>query len=110
MLNAVSLLLTSEQMASAAPTATAATAPTAKEQDKPKADSKQQPAKPAQALSTVAFPLKHVTLHPAVAALSAELSATRRHLHAHPELSLMEVKTAKFVAERLRYVTFDVML
>jgi amidohydrolase len=36
------------------------------------------------------------------AALAAHLSATRRHLHAHPELSYQEYETAAFVAEALQ--------
>lgn len=36
--------------------------------------------------------------------LSANLTAWRRHLHAHPELSLQEHGTAKFVCERLREI------
>ena len=34
-------------------------------------------------------------------ALAAKLTEWRRHLHAHPELSLQETATAAFVAERL---------
>jgi amidohydrolase len=33
---------------------------------------------------------------------SAEVIESRRHLHAHPELSYQEFKTVKFVAEKLR--------
>lgn len=37
-------------------------------------------------------------------ALNADLIAWRRHLHAHPELSLQEHGTAQFVCERLREI------
>ncbi len=37
-------------------------------------------------------------------ALNADLVAWRRHLHAHPELSLREHGTAEFVCERLREI------
>ena len=36
------------------------------------------------------------------AALAPALSALRRHLHAHPELSFKETQTAAFVADKLR--------
>ena len=42
------------------------------------------------------------TIKAAAAALAPDLSAIRRHLHAHPELSFREVNTAAFVAEKLR--------
>ena len=35
-------------------------------------------------------------------AYKEEVIANRRHLHAHPELSFKEFKTAEFVAEKLR--------
>ena len=36
-----------------------------------------------------------------VGAYHQEMTAWRRHLHAHPELAFEEVATAEFVAERL---------
>ena len=41
-------------------------------------------------------------LRAAAEALGPELSATRRHLHAHPELSYQEHQTAAFVVAKLR--------
>ena len=35
-------------------------------------------------------------------ALTAEMTAWRHHLHAHPETAFAEVETARFIAERLR--------
>ncbi|RCS22691.1 amidohydrolase [Phyllobacterium salinisoli] len=40
--------------------------------------------------------------------MEAELKATRQHLHAHPELSLEEVETARFVAEMLEGWGYEV--
>ncbi len=40
--------------------------------------------------------------------MEAELTAVRRHLHAHPELSFEEAETARFVAEKLRSWGYDV--
>jgi len=40
--------------------------------------------------------------------LIAEVIATRRDLHAHPELGFEEVRTARIVAERLRDLGYDV--
>lgn len=40
--------------------------------------------------------------------LEAEMTAWRRHLHAHPELGFEEVETARFVAEKLRSFGIDV--
>ncbi|MFN6979204.1 MAG: amidohydrolase, partial [Gemmobacter sp.] len=37
-----------------------------------------------------------------IAAMADEMSAWRRHLHAHPELGFALPRTAAFVAERLR--------
>src|SRR5262245_4779249 len=41
-------------------------------------------------------------------ALANEIVAWRRHLHRHPELSLEEHDTSRFVAERLRSLDIDV--
>lgn len=38
----------------------------------------------------------------------AELVATRRDLHAHPELGFQEHRTASLVAERLRALGYEV--
>ena len=38
--------------------------------------------------------LEHVQLSPEVAAMAEELAATRRDLHAHPELGYEERRTA----------------
>lgn len=46
--------------------------------------------------------LADVTLHPAVAALAARARQERRYLHMHPELSLREENTARFITENLR--------
>jgi amidohydrolase len=43
-----------------------------------------------------------MNLDPAVAALAARVRQERRYLHMHPELSLREENTARFVAENLR--------
>jgi amidohydrolase len=43
-----------------------------------------------------------VNIHPLAHALSDELTAWRRDLHAHPELGFEETRTAGLVAERLR--------
>jgi amidohydrolase len=43
-----------------------------------------------------------MNLDPAVAALAARVRQERRYLHMHPELSLHEENTARFVAENLR--------
>jgi len=40
--------------------------------------------------------------------MEAELTAVRRHLHAHPELSFEEAETARFVAEKLESWGYDV--
>lgn len=40
---------------------------------------------------------------------SAEVVESRRHLHAHPELSYQEYKTAKFVAEKLKSFNIPVI-
>ncbi|SBW11374.1 Hippurate hydrolase [uncultured Alphaproteobacteria bacterium] len=40
-------------------------------------------------------------------ALTAEMTAWRRHLHAHPETAFEEVETARFVADRLREFGLD---
>src|SRR5260370_39255798 len=45
--------------------------------------------------------LEHVRLSPEVAAMTEELVATRRDLHAHPELGYQERRTAGIVAARL---------
>lgn len=45
---------------------------------------------------------------PAAPAELAELVATRRDLHAHPELSFQEHRTASLVAERLRSLGYEV--
>jgi hippurate hydrolase len=42
------------------------------------------------------------------AAALPEMTATRRHLHAHPELSFEEVETARFVAAKLEGWGFEV--
>ena len=44
-----------------------------------------------------------------IAAFQDEMTAWRRHLHAHPELSYQEVETAAFVAEKLRGFGFAVV-
>lgn len=41
-------------------------------------------------------------------AMEAELIATRRHLHANPELSFEEVETARFVADKLERWGYEV--
>ena len=41
-------------------------------------------------------------------ALASELSRVRRDIHAHPELSFQEVRTADLVAERLRQLGYEV--
>jgi amidohydrolase len=43
-----------------------------------------------------------MNLDPAVAALAARVRQERRYLHMHPELSLREENTARFVTENLR--------
>ncbi|QWW70795.1 M20 aminoacylase family protein [Rhizobium sp. WYJ-E13] len=40
--------------------------------------------------------------------MEAELTAIRRHLHAHPELSFEEAETARFVAEKLETWGYEV--
>ena len=45
---------------------------------------------------------------PAIAALQDEMTAWRRHLHAHPELAFQEHETAAFVAEKLESFGIDV--
>lgn len=40
--------------------------------------------------------------------MEAELTAVRRHLHAHPELSFEEAETARFVAEKLESWGYEV--
>ncbi|MBB3312413.1 hippurate hydrolase [Rhizobium sp. BK196] len=40
--------------------------------------------------------------------MEAELTAIRRHLHAHPELSFEETETARFVAEKLESWGYEV--
>lgn len=40
--------------------------------------------------------------------MEAELTAIRRHLHAHPELSFEEAETARFVAEKLESWNYEV--
>ncbi|MGR9173471.1 M20 aminoacylase family protein [Rhizobium sp. KDH_Rht_773_N] len=40
--------------------------------------------------------------------MEAELTAIRRHLHAHPELSFEEAETARFVADKLESWGYDV--
>jgi len=40
--------------------------------------------------------------------MEAELTAIRRHLHAHPELSFEEAETARFVAEKLESWGYEV--
>src|SRR5205823_6655615 len=52
--------------------------------------------------------LEHVRLSPVVAALAEELVATRRDLHAHPELGYQERRTAGIVAARLRELGLEV--
>jgi hippurate hydrolase len=47
-------------------------------------------------------------LVPEIAARTDELTAWRHDLHRHPELGFEEVRTAKFVAGRLRGAGFDV--
>ena len=39
-----------------------------------------------------------------------ELTAWRRHLHAHPELAFQEVETSAFVADKLRGFGLDEVL
>lgn len=41
-------------------------------------------------------------------AMEAELKATRQHLHANPELSFEEAETARYVADKLEGLGFDV--
>jgi len=41
-------------------------------------------------------------------AMEAELKAVRQYLHAHPELSLEEAETARFVAEKLEAFGYEV--
>jgi amidohydrolase len=52
--------------------------------------------------------LEHVRLSPEVAAMTEELIATRRDLHAHPELGYQERRTAGIVAARLRELGIDI--
>ena len=40
--------------------------------------------------------------------MEAELTAIRRHLHAHPELSFEETETARFAAEKLESWGYEV--
>lgn len=47
-------------------------------------------------------------LYATVRGVFEEAVATRRHLHAHPELSFEETETAKFVADKLRSWGYDV--
>ncbi|HST86820.1 MAG TPA: amidohydrolase, partial [Ktedonobacterales bacterium] len=42
------------------------------------------------------------SLREAVAALTEQVVADRRHFHRHPELGFQEHETAEFVAKRLR--------
>ncbi len=46
--------------------------------------------------------LAHLNLHPAVAALASRARQERRYLHMHPELSLREENTARFITENLK--------
>jgi amidohydrolase len=48
------------------------------------------------------------SLRAAAQELAGEIVAWRRHLHRHPELSLEEHETARFVVERLRALDIDV--
>ena len=43
-----------------------------------------------------------MNIDPAIRQLESEMTAWRRHLHAHPELGFEEHDTARFVAEKLR--------
>jgi amidohydrolase len=52
--------------------------------------------------------LEHVRLSAEVAAMAEELVATRRDLHAHPELGYQERRTAGIVAGRLREMGIEV--
>lgn len=49
-----------------------------------------------------------VRIDPSVQALSRRMIALRHDLHAHPELSWQEVRTAQVVAERLRQAGLEV--
>jgi amidohydrolase len=51
---------------------------------------------------------KQMNLFDRASALAPELSDIRRDLHAHPELSFQEIRTAEVVAERLRELGYDV--
>src|SRR5580704_15885859 len=44
---------------------------------------------------------------PSTLAPTEELVRYRRHFHAHPELSLVEFETAKFIERELRECEFD---
>ncbi len=44
---------------------------------------------------------------PDIAAMQEEMTAWRRHLHAHPELAFEEQQTARFVADKLRAFGVD---
>ena len=48
-----------------------------------------------------------LSLREAIGEWEPELIATRRDLHAHPEIALKEVRTSAIVAERLRAIGFD---
>ena len=52
--------------------------------------------------------LEHVQLSPEVEAMAGELAATRRDLHAHPELGFEERRTAGIVAARLRELGIEI--
>lgn len=67
--------------------------------------------KAASLLALLALPLAAQTLEERIAAIAKQIEPTliecRRDLHMHPELSNQEVRTGKFVAERLRALGFD---
>lgn len=49
-----------------------------------------------------------MNISPEVKALSVEMIARRRDLHAHPELGFQEVRTAGIVADQLRALGYTV--
>jgi amidohydrolase len=55
-------------------------------------------------LSKQSLPLLIMQLHAEVESRLESLVTIRRHLHAHPELSLQEFKTSAFIAEKLREI------
>lgn len=67
--------------------------------------------KAASLLALLAFPLHAQSLEERIDALARQIEPTliecRRDLHMHPELSNQEVRTGRFIAERLRALGLD---